>query len=153
MQFAQAELPVLPHELMKVLYDEECQIVIDVGGGESAIVLGQFCQRFTELSYEALLLVNTFRPFITTVEGIIDACRKIEKVSGLKVTGLISNSNIGRETVPKHIQNGLILAEVAAEKLGVPIEYAIIPDWLEGEFVTCHKTFFLHPYTQYPWQS
>lgn len=69
-QFAQAELPVLPHQLMKVLYDKECQVVIDVGGGESAIVLGQFCQRFTELSYEALLVVNTLRPFTTTVAVI-----------------------------------------------------------------------------------
>ena len=45
-KLAHADLPIMPEDLTRILYDEQYQVVMDVGGGESAIVLGQLNRKF-----------------------------------------------------------------------------------------------------------
>lgn len=152
-RLAHTDLPIMPHDLTRVLYQEDCQVVMDVGGGESAIVLGQLNRKFAENPYQALLVVNTRRPFTSTAPAIVDACWRISGVSRLKVTGLVSNTNLAAETTPQLILDGLAITEAAAAELGLPVNWVVVPHWLAGQVSVPYPVFVLKPYTQYPWME
>ncbi|QDR82423.1 hypothetical protein [Sporomusa termitida] len=146
-----ADLPVLPHNLTRVLSQQDYQVVMDVGGGKAAIVLGQFSKLFASNPYQAMLVVNTCRPFTSTVAAIVELFHCIEHASRLKITGIISNTNLAGGTNEQHIQTGLAIAEAASAELAVPIHSVVIPEWLAGKVSTHYPIFVLKPYTQYPW--
>jgi len=152
-KYSQAALPVLPNDVARLLYQEDCQVVMDVGGGESAIALGQFHEKFADNPYLALLVVNTRRPFTGTPEDIVDAFQRIEQSSRLKITGLVSNTNLAGETTAQHVMEGLSIVEQAAGILGLPIRWVVIPEWLSDEVSVSYPVFILRPYTIYPWMT
>jgi hypothetical protein len=152
-KLAHADLPIMPEDLTRILYDEQYQVVMDVGGGESAIVLGQLNRKFDENPYQAWLVVNTRRPFTNTPAAIVDVCRRIEQVSRLKVSGVVSNTNLAGETTTAHIYEGLAVSEEAARLLGLPIKWVVAPEWLADEVKVDYPVFVLKPYTQYPWMG
>ncbi|HWR42531.1 hypothetical protein [Sporomusa sp.] len=146
-----ADLPVLPHNLTRVLSQPDYQVVMDVGGGNAATVLGQFNELFINNPYQAMLVVNTCRPFTSTAAAIVELFHCIEHVSRLKIAGIISNTNLAGATTEQHIQAGLAVTEVAAAQLALPIHCVVIPEWLSGKVNTRYPIFILKPYTQYPW--
>ncbi|MDR3593021.1 MAG: hypothetical protein P4N41_25455 [Negativicutes bacterium] len=152
-KFSQAALPVLPNDVTRLLYQQDCQLVMDVGGGESSIALGQFHQRFAENPYIALLVVNTCRPFTANAVDIVDAFHRIEQSSRLKITGLVSNTNIAGETTAAHVLEGLAVVEEAAAALSLPIRWVVVPEWLSAEVEVPYPVFVLRPYTMYPWMG
>ncbi len=152
-KLAHSDLPIMPENLTRILYDDQYQVVMDVGGGESAIVLGQLNRKFDENPYQAWLVVNTRRPFTNTPAAIVDVCRRIERVSRLTVSGVVSNTNLAGETTAAHIYEGLAVTEQAAGLLGLPIKWVVAPEWLAAEVKVAYPLFVLKPYTQYPWMG
>lgn len=152
-RLSNADLPVLPTELPRILGDTSYQVVIDVGGGESAIVLGQFKQKLIELKPEIVMVVNTRRPFTSSTDGIIATLRRIEQVSGLTVTGLVANTNLGPDTAESHIIEGYQIVAKTASELKLPVKFAVVPYWLAGKIEIDVPIFIMHPYTQYPWMD
>jgi hypothetical protein len=150
-KFSQAALPVLPNNVTQLLYQQDMQVVMDVGGGESAIALGQFHERFADNPYLALLVVNTRRPFTATPADIADAFHRIQESSRLTISGLVSNTNLAGETTADHVLEGLAIVEQAAALLGLPIRWVVVPEWLTAEVSVPYPVFVLRPYTQYPW--
>ena len=148
---ANADLPILPHELSRILHGTTHEVVMDVGGGESAIVLGQLQQEFEKSTYQAIMVVNTRRPFTRDKAGIIQTLRRIEQASRLKISGLISNTNLAGETTCEHVYEGLKIVEAAAAELQLPILWVVAPEWLSEEVKVDYPLFILKPYTQYPW--
>ena len=153
-RLSHADLPVPPHNLVEVLAQEDMQVVMDVGGGESAIVLGQHKRYFDQYGYRALLAVNTKRPFTSDAAGIIHALQRIEQVARITVSGLVSNTNLGPETTWEHVEQGLAIAKQAADKLSLPVIWLVVPDWL-GEPAVDYRIplFVLKPCTRYPWMD
>ncbi|MDF2570773.1 MAG: hypothetical protein K0R55_2377, partial [Sporomusa sp.] len=123
------------------------------GGGESAIALGQLKRYFDQSSYQALLVVNTRRPFTGNTEGIINILHRIEQASRLKISGLVSNTNLGPETTLEHIYEGIAIVEQAATALALPIKWVVVPEWLEQVIQINRPLFILKPYTHYPWMD
>lgn len=152
-RLSHSSLPTMPENLTRVLYQEDCQVVMDVGGGESAIVLGQLNRKFIDNPYQAWLVVNTRRPFTDTPAAIVDTCRRIEQASRLTVSGVVSNTNLAGETTIAHIAEGLVITEEAAALLGLPIRWVVAPEWLADEVKVKYPLFILKPYTQYPWMG
>jgi hypothetical protein len=150
---ANSDLPIMPPNLSRVLYDDSCKVVMDVGGGDSAVVLGQINQQLVEKGYDAELVINTLRPFTNTAEGIVSMLRRIEKISRLKITSLICNTNLSQETTKEHILSGLRIVEEASAIVGLPIKMVVIPEWLEGSIGVDYQMFILKRYTQYPWMG
>ncbi|WP_371369721.1 hypothetical protein [Sporomusa rhizae] len=150
-----AELPVLPHDLNRVLYQNDYRVLMDVGGRDSAIVLGQFFEKITTNPYQAMLVINALRPFTSTISGVLEVYHRIENACGLKISSLISNTNLGRDTTEEHIQKGIALVENVSKHLMLPIHCIVIPEWLgqSKKLSTQHKIFTLHPYIQFPWQK
>lgn len=152
-RLAHAGLPIMPHDLTRILYDADYQVIMDVGGGESAIVLGQIHRQLAENPYEALLVVNTCRPFTGDKQGVVRAFERIQHVSRLNLRGLVVNTNLAGETTVKHVQEGIAIVEEAAEALILPIKWVVVPEWLAGKVETDHPIFVLKPYTHYPWME
>ena len=150
-KLAQSDLPIPPRDLMRVLYQSQYQVIMDVGGGESAIVLGQMHEQLQESTYQAMMVVNTRRPFTSDAPGIVNTLQRIEKVSRLTISGLISNTNLAGETTCDHIYEGLKIAEIAGAQLQLPILWVVAPDWLAENIQVDYPLFTLKPYTQYPW--
>lgn len=152
-RLAHSSLPTMPENLTRILYQEGCQVVMDVGGGESAIVLGQLNRDFSDNPYQAWMVVNTRRPFTNTPAAIVDTCRRIGQASRLTVTGVVSNTNLAGETTTDHIAEGLAITEQAAGLMGLPIKWVVVPEWLAGAVKVKYPLFVLKPYTQYPWMG
>lgn len=151
-RLAHADLPVLPQNLFPALYDTSMQVVMDVGGGESSIALGQISSQLAAVGYEALLVVNTCRPFTSTSEGIVEAVRRIQQASQLIVSGLISNTNLADETNLPQVLKGLEITEEAARQLQVPVRAVVVPESLSMADLPV-PVFVLKRYTHYPWMD
>lgn len=150
---ANSDLPIMPSNLTRVLYDHEYTVIMDVGGGDSAVVLGQLNQQLNENGYEAQFVVNTMRPFTKTTEDIVTVLKRIEKISRLKVSGLICNTNLAQETSAEHILDGIKKVEEAAAIVNLPLSLVVVPEWLESTINVSYPVFTLKPYTQYPWME
>ena len=148
-----ADLPILPSELTRILNDEAYHVVMDVGGGESAVVLGQFRKRLEELNPQVIMVVNTCRPFTSTRDGILSSLKRIEGVSGLTVTGFVSNTNIGQETSAQHVTEGYKLLSAVAQEVQLPLLFTVIPEWLLEDIKLEAPVFVLQPFTRYPWMD
>lgn len=152
-RLSHADLPVLPHNILEVLSQTNTHVVMDVGGGESAIVLGQLNRHFAQYAYQALLVINTRRPFTSDVQGIIHTLQRIEQVSRLKISGLVSNTNLGPETTLEHVYQGLSIVEQAARQLSLPVNWVVVPKWLAATANSKTPLFVLTPHTHYPWME
>ena len=148
-----ADLPIMPQNLTRVMFSPEYHVVMDVGGAKSAVVLGQLRHRLLENGCEVLMVVNTRRPFSSNAENVLTAIRTIESVSGLKVTGLVSNTNLGEETTGEHVQEGLQVVSSVSETTGLPLRWLVVPQWLYGDVVFPAPVFPLEPMTHYPWME
>jgi hypothetical protein len=148
-----ADLPVMPPDLTRVLFSPEYRVVMDVGGAKSAIVLGQVRDRIRSNGCEILLVVNICRPFSRNAKDVIIAMRNIEAASGLTVTGLVSNTNLGAETELQHVTAGLQVVREVSGSTGLPLRWLVLPSWLYGAFESDEPLLPLQPMTTYPWDD
>jgi hypothetical protein len=135
-----SDLPVMVSEAFEAFARQKGLLVVDVGGDDQgALALGQFRQWLKEGGYEFWLVVNPYRPFNEDVAGIAATCQRIEAASRLRLTGLVSNPNLGRETTPEVIVEGHQVVLRASEELGLPVKALVVHEtvasrWCEAEF-------------------
>lgn len=121
-ELALADLPIVVPRTQGAFDDEHLYVVVDVGGDDiGATALGRFSDQLKATSHELLLVVNTYRPFTKDIYGIKNMLSSIEKATHLKVTGLVANSNLGWETTPLHIKDGLKIISAAAAEIDIPV--------------------------------
>lgn len=121
-ELALADLPIVVPRTQGAFDDPRLHVVVDVGGDDiGATALGRFSDQLRLLPHELLLVVNTCRPFTKDVPGIRKMLLSIENATHLKVTGLVANSNLGSETTPETIHNGLRIISEAAAITGIPV--------------------------------
>lgn len=153
-RYAHSDLPLLPQQFGQVAADDSCQVVIDVGGGDAAIALGQYQGLLTQQGYEAWMVVNTCRPFTQTAEEICERAQNISALARLRLSGLVCNANLGAETTWEHIEEGLPLVVAAAARLSLPVRMVVVPHWLAAKpHAWPHPLFVLQPQTHYPWME
>lgn len=118
------DIPVLPPEIMRIFEEKDAKIVLDVGGDDDgAIVLGRYKKYFDENGYEMFLVVNTRRPLTSSADEIIRMKEDIEAASRLKVTGLISDTNLADETTAAVVREGYEILEKVSSKANLPIKF------------------------------
>ncbi|MFH0900154.1 MAG: cobalamin biosynthesis protein CbiA [Pseudomonadota bacterium] len=118
-----ADLPILLPEVRGLLQDRGTLSVLDVGGDAAgARVLASLASSFSPAGHVLWLVVNASRPFNDTRAGCLRTIRRIEDSTGLKVTGLISNTHLMGETTPAMVMAGLVLAKEVASELGIRVE-------------------------------
>lgn len=152
-KLAHADLPIMPTDLSRVLFSPEYHVVMDVGGSKSAIVLGQIRNRILENGCEVLMVVNICRPFSADVAETIASIGNIEAASGLAVTGLISNTNLGAGTTALQVMAGLEVSRKVSDITGLPLRWLVLPIWLADQIQVSEPMLPLRPRTHYPWDD
>lgn len=121
---AAADVPALSPAIKGVLENKDIYGVFDVGGDDvGATALGRFKELLPEGSHQLYFVVNACRPFTRDPAGVIKILRSVEKASKLKVTGLVSNTNLGRETDLQTVLDGHRMVREVAEEIGIPVAF------------------------------
>lgn len=117
-----ADLPILMPQVKGLLQDDRTLSVLDVGGDEvGSRVLAAMAPAFDPQRHHFLFVVNASRPFNDTEEGVCGTIHRIERTTGLSVTGLVSNTHMMDETTTQMVMEGLELTRKVASALAVPV--------------------------------
>jgi hypothetical protein len=101
------DIPSLPESLFSI-FDSEGKAIVDVGGDDDgAAPLGFMRKRIEDAGYEMYCVCNFCRPQTSTPEETAELMGAIERMSGLKFTGLINNTNLSYETTPEIIMDSI----------------------------------------------
>lgn len=129
-----AELSTVPAEVLSAFNNKNYDVALDVGGDDAgAVALGQYNRYFMEEPYDMYFVINTMRPFTSTVDGICEYVRDIEKASRLNVTYFINNTNLSYETTAEDVVKGQEIILEASKKLNIPIRYTAIREDLAAK--------------------
>jgi hypothetical protein len=137
-EWSNAELMVVPGEVSGIFVRRDTHFIMDIGGDDSgATVLGQYNGELLKTSYNMFFVINTQRPMTPDEKGIREYIRSIERSSRLKVTHLISNTNLSYETTVEEIIKGDEMVHALSEELGIPHLYTVVrrdlADSLKGQ--------------------
>ena len=125
-----AELPAISADVRKPMEDENCFVIVDVGGNDAgARVLGQF-RRYFEGNHLFLTVVNANRPETRDLEGALFHLESIEAETGLKVDGIVDNCHLVMETTAETVKKGRRFCEKVSEASGIPIFCDCYPEAL-----------------------
>ena len=117
------DIPALPQDMYAITDDREMRAVLDIGGDDrGALVLGRLAPALREEGdYETWLVVNMYRPLTRTPEECLEVKAEIEYAGGMPFTGIINNSNLGRETTAEDVLRSTAYAEEVAKLTGLPL--------------------------------
>lgn len=139
---ANLDLPAISSGILGFLQDDNCNVVLDIGGDSTgARVLARYKQIIEHKGYDMFVVVNAFREETQNIEGVLRHINELEDQTGLKVTGLINNSHLLRETSLDDVKTGQELIKSVSDELKIPIKYVCatenvakdIPSEYEGE--------------------
>lgn len=117
------DIPALPQDMYAITDDPDLYAVVDVGGDDrGALVLGRLAPGLlAERNYDMWLVINRHRPLTRTVEECLEVRAEIEAAGGMPFTGIVNNSNLGRETTPQHVLASVDYAREVARQTGLPL--------------------------------
>lgn len=136
------DLPAVSAQVTAPITDKSYDYVIDVGGDDvGARVLGRFSHLIEQGDYEMFCVINANREQTQNANDVIKHIKSIENASKLKVTGLINNTHLVRETTIEDILKGQDLAKEVSKLTNIPIRYVTcleslipqLPAPLDGE--------------------
>lgn len=131
-----ADMPIIPSKIMNYFYDDQFDMVIDVGGEDrGAISIAQFKNIFDEMDVSSYVVINAMRPFSNTPQRIIDTISELSRLSKLKIDGIVANTHIRLSTTWDEILKGLNVIIEASETIHLPIKRVAIWDELLKEQV------------------
>ncbi len=115
-----SELQTISGAIRAPLEDEGCRVLLDTGGDATgAMILNQFGKYFRG-EHRLLCVVNPYRPGSDTVEKAEEHIRGIEGATGLRVTGLVANGHLIRQTTPDEVLYGWEFTRRLADRTGIP---------------------------------
>ena len=138
------DLPAVSAQVMTPLHEKNVEYVLDVGGDNVGTrVVGRFAEHFVEGEYDMFCVVNANREQTQTAEDVIRFIKSMEQTSKLKVTGLINNTHLIRQTTVEDVLRGQKLVREVSNLTNIPIKYVSclrslvdsLPDDLEGDIL------------------
>ena len=118
------DLPAVSAEIMRPLNDKSVNYVIDVGGDNvGGKVVGRFANQFNSNDYDMFYVVNANREKTQTAKEVLQYIDAIEATSKLKVTGLINNTHMLKETTVEDVLKGQYVAREVSKIRNIPIKY------------------------------
>lgn len=119
-----SDLPFISRESFIPFYNKDINAVYDLGGDDiGAKLIRQFSEFIDYQDVDMLFCINVYREKTSSVEGIIQMINEIESSSGLRITGLINNSNFLRDTTYEDLLLGQGIIQKVAKKLNLNIIY------------------------------
>jgi hypothetical protein len=128
------DLPAITPQILGAIQRPGRPVILDVGGDkQGARALGQFSMAIGQRGYVMHFVVNPYRPFTDTLEGLTHSIAEIEASSRLRVSSLVSNPNLIGETTIEQIVAGHARIEGFARELGLAIAFVCLERrWVEA---------------------
>ena len=121
------DTPAITPQILGAIQQFGRPVVLDVGGDmQGARALGQFSPAIRQQDYVMYFVVNPYRPFTDTLEGLARSIAEIEASSRLQVSCLVSNPNLIVETTVDLIVAGHSRIEGFAKELGLAIAFVCV---------------------------
>ena len=122
------DVPALPQELYSIVDVKSRHAIVDIGGDDrGALALGRYTPYILEENnFDMLLVINKYRPLTPDTESTLEVMREIEVAGGLPFTGIVNNSNLGRETTPGDVIASDAYAKEIAAATGLPIRMTTV---------------------------
>ncbi len=121
------DLPAITAALNIPLKDGKTKTLLDVGGDQiGARVLRQYNDYIDDDDCDMFAVVNANRPETRDVEGALRHIEGIEFEAKRKVSGLINNTHMLRETSVEDVLRGQKLLEEVSDRLNIPIVYVSV---------------------------
>lgn len=148
------DLPSVSPQIASAASNPKVNYLMDVGGDSvGARVLGRFSHNIKDEEYDMFFVINANREKTTTPEEVIEHIKSIEETAKLKVTGLINNTHLVRETTIDDVLKGQELAKKVSSITNIPIKYVVcletlidkLPQNIEGQ------VFPIKLYMRDPW--
>ena len=151
------DIPALPAEITGVILNLNEKSILDVGGDPvGARVLARYAEQIKNTEYDMFFIINGNRPETSTVEGAIKYLKMIETTSKLKVTGLINNTHMLKDTKVEDVEFGHELTKKVSWETDIPIRYeAVIKETAEKikNKEILEKLFPINLYMREEWMS
>jgi hypothetical protein len=128
------DTPAITPQILGTIQQMKRPVVLDVGGDkQGARALGQFSPAIRRRGYTMHFVVNPYRPFTNTLEGLRSSIAEIEASARLEVTSLVSNPNLIGETTIEQITQGHAQVEGFAQALDIPVALVCIEQhWMNA---------------------
>ena len=118
------DVPAVSAEVMRPLHNKTSNYVLDVGGDNvGGRVVGRFAEHFNSDEYDMFFVVNANREKTQTAQEVLGYIDAIEASSKLKVTGLINNTHLLRETTVEDVLKGQEVVREVSKIKNIPIKY------------------------------
>ena len=129
------DIPALPTELYSVTDDKSSYAIMDIGGDDrGALALGRYAPAIKEENnYEMLLVINKFRPLTPDAKSVIEVMKEIEIAGKIPFTGIVNNSNLGKETTAEDVLSSLSFADEVSSLTGMPVRFTSVADRLYSQ--------------------
>ncbi len=151
------DIPALPAELTGVILNSNEKSILDVGGDPvGARVLARYSEQIKSTDYDMFFVINGNRPETSTVEGALKYLRLIEATSKLKVTGLINNTHMLKETTAEDVEFGHELTKKVSWETDIPIRYEVVINKAAADIKNkeiLEKLFPINLYMREEWMS
>ena len=145
------DVPAMPQEAYALTEDKTTHAVLDIGGDDrGALALGRYVPAIQEENdYEMLFVFNRSRPLTRDAQSALGILREIEEACRLPFTGIVHNTNLGRETRPETLLDALPTLHELEKLSGLPVIFtaarsdiaALLPTEIGEVFpITLQKT-------------
>lgn len=122
-----ADLPAVSVGINAPLEDPSIRTIIDTGGDDFGIrVLNQFTDMLWKQQCDILCVMNRYRPETSTLEGAVSHMEALQQESKLRITGLVNNTNLLRETQIEDLLYGDELLQSIGRQFGISIRYTSV---------------------------
>jgi hypothetical protein len=124
-----ADLPIVLPDVKGAIGTQTQRVVMDVGGDDTgARVLGSLRSSLETVAHDFWMVHNIRRPFTTDLESSLHMYSKIEEASGLKITGIISNTHLMQETTLDVVIEGYKETRKLSEALDIRLVCVTVED-------------------------
>lgn len=145
------DIPVLPASIDASLSNQDAIVILDVGGDDAgAIALGRYAPRILNMDYDLLYVINECRYLTRTADEAVELMREIEMASRLKATGIVNNTNLGKETTAETVLQSASFANAVCERAGLPLYCTCIP---QEEAEHYPELFPVSRFVKAPWEK
>lgn len=126
-----SDLPYISPQVFEPFINKNIKAIYDLGGdGVGARLLRQFSD-YLDNDIDLLCCINIFREETSSVTKILKMINILESGGGVKITGLINNTNLLRDTSLEDIKNGERIIKEVAELTKLPIVYTSVGNYLD----------------------
>lgn len=150
-----ADIPAINPAVMSIFQNKDMTGILDIGGDPiGARVLARFAPQLHSEELDLLYVLNANRPETKDVDCALEYMRGIERECKQKVTGIVNNTHLCRETRLEDILKGARLAQELSQRTGIPIIHHAaerrFADQLAG--LLSEPIFPMEIYMKKPWE-